>query len=363
MAEKCYESIVQDPYELLGVPRDAAEADIKAAFRRLALRLHPDKNPDDPTAHERFTQLNQAYQILSDPEKRRTYDRVGPAAFERSGAVPPPTDFSNLEEILGDLFSAFTQRSRKPGSIKKQVRISFLDAAHGCERHLEYERMDHCKVCHGSGAARGAQLRTCGTCKGRGKVRYRQGGLPFVLERPCNDCRGTGTAPSQPCNACAGSGLAPRNCQVTVRVPAGVQPDSMRIVEGAGHRAEPRGKAGDLEISIQVEPHPLFERDGDDVRCEAKVPFVTAALGGKLTVSTIDGPTQVSIPAAAQPGTVIRLRGKGVNGRGDQLITLNVKVPTSLSPRAKQLITEIQQELGLKPEQPGFVGKLKALFG
>jgi molecular chaperone DnaJ len=362
---------VRDPYQVLGVGRKATEAEIKSAFRRLAARFHPDKNPGDPNGDQQFKDINQAYQILSDPDKRAAWDRYGEAAFRAGGAGPGVSfvDLGGLDGIFGDILGAFGIRNAERGTVRKKVALSFEEAARGCEKEIQYEAVDLCDDCRGSGAAPGTQTTTCMACNGRGKVRFQQAMLPLAVERPCSRCRGTGQIPSTPCPRCTGAGLQKKSRVAEVNIPAGIEDGSSRIVSGAGNRSRPDRAAGDLEVVVEVREHPFFRREGDDVVCGVPISFVQASIGGEVEVPTLDGKVKLRIPPATQPGNVLRIKGKGIQhkirgGRGDQLIEVQVEVPTQLSPRAKELIQELGHVLGedVQPQQKTFGEKLKSLF-
>jgi len=362
---------VRDPYEVLGVSRSAGEAELKAAFRRLAAQHHPDRNPDDPQAHTRFKEINGAYQILSDPDKRAAYDRYGAAAFQGGGrASPDVVDFGGLDEIFGDILGAFGFRSGDRGEIRKTLQLTFEEAAHGCEKEISYERLDTCDNCHGSGGAPGTRINTCSACGGRGKVRFQQALFPIAVERPCSRCRGSGAIPTEPCSACGGAGVAKAERTLSLEIPAGIEAGSSRTVSGAGHRARPDRPPGDLEILIDVLPHPFFRRSGDDVLCRVPITFTQAALGGEIDVPTLDGKVKMKVPAATQSNTILRIKNKGFprrlrGGRGDQLVEVTVEIPTRLSERARELLEELGRELGedVQPQRQSFMDKLKNLFG
>lgn len=364
---------MRDPYEVLGVGRHASQADIKSAFRRLAARHHPDRNPGDPGAQTRFQEINQAYQILSDPQKRAAFDRYGPAAFQPGGVAqsgPGFVDLSGLDGIFGDILGAFGFRTGDRGDLKKRVRISFDEAARGCDKQVGYERVDVCERCSSQGAEPGTPVSTCGACGGRGRVRFHQGMLPIAVERVCSHCRGRGRVPSTPCRDCQGTGLRVRMRTVEVNIPAGIESGASRLVEGGGNRIHADRPPGDLELIVEVAPHPFFRRVGDDVVCNVPVTFAQAALGGEIDVPTLDGKVKLRVPPSTQPGTVLRVRGKGIAhrlraGRGDQLVEVTLEVPTSISPRARLLIEELGRVLGeeVQPQQKTFVEKLKSLFG
>ncbi len=361
---------MRDPYEVLGVARSASEADIRAAFRRLAMQHHPDKNPDDPSAAERFKDINNAYQILSDEQKRAAFDRFGAAAFRPGGGAPVDFDFPGIEDLFGDLLGAFGFRSGERGTLRKTLELTFEEAAHGCEKELSYERVDLCARCSGRGGEPGSRHETCGACGGRGKVRFQQALFPIAVERPCSRCKGLGTLPTVPCSACRGAQLAKATRRLSIEIPAGIEPGSVRSVEGAGNRVRADRPAGDLEILIEVQPHPFFRRVGDDIVCKIPISFSQAALGGEVEVPTLDGKARLRIPPATQVGSVLRLRGKGIahrlrSGNGDQLVEVTIQVPSELSGRARQLLEELGRELGehVQPQEASFMEKLKGLFG
>ena len=360
---------VRDPYELLNVDRRATAAEIKGAFRRLAAQHHPDRNPHDPQAQVRFQQLNEAYQILSDPQKRAAYDRYGPSAF-RPGGQPGDSGLGGLDGLLSDLLGAIGIRAGQRGNIKQRVKLSFEEAARGCRKQLRYDRLDTCAQCDGSGGEPQSQVQTCPTCGGRGRIPFRQGGFSLPIEPSCSRCRGTGQIPRTRCSHCSGKGLTSRTFTVEVELPAGVETGSSRVVPGAGNRLRPDRPAGDLAVNVEVSEHPVFRRSGDNVVCELPIGFSQAALGGQVEVPTLDGKIKLRVPPATQPGSVLRVRGKGIphrrrSGRGDQLVEVSIEVPTALSERARELIEALGRELddSVQPQQRSFVEKLKGLFG
>lgn len=364
---------MRDPYVVLGVERGASEADIRAAFKRLAVKHHPDRNPDDPQAPERFKEINQAHQILTDPQKRAAYDRFGEAAFRPGGVGSGGVSFVDLggfDGIFGDILEAFGIRSGERGTVRQTLELSFEEAARGCDKEVRYEVVDVCDDCRGSGAEAGSSVSTCLACSGRGKVRFQQALFPIAVERPCSRCRGTGRIPSTPCKHCSGAGLTKKTRTAEITIPAGIEAGSSRIVEGAGNRPRADRPAGDLEVTIQVAEHPFFRRDGDNVVCSVPVSFAVAALGGEIEVPTLEGRVKMRVPPATQPGSVLRIKGKGMphrirGGLGDQLVEVSVEIPTRLSTRAQELIEQLGHELGedVQPQQKTFVEKLKDLFG
>jgi len=350
------------------VGRSATEGDIKAAFRRLASQHHPDKNPGDPQSVDRFKELNAAHQILSDPDKRAAYDRFGDAAF-RPGGGAGAVDFSGIDGLFEDILGAFGLRGAERGTVKKTLEVTFEESARGAKKELRYERLEACTACRGRGAAPGARVDTCSACAGRGRVRFQQAFLPIGVERPCSRCRGNGSIPSTPCPRCDGAGVARVEHKVLVDVPAGVEPGSTKSIAGEGNRMRPDRPPGDLELVIDVAEHPFFRRSGDDVVATVPITFTQAALGGEIDVPTLDGKVKLRVPPASQPGTVLRIRGRGFPrrlrpGSGDQLVEVAVEVPERLTDRAKSLLEELGQELGEdeQPQRRSFLEKLRALF-
>jgi molecular chaperone DnaJ len=369
---------VRDPYDVLGVDRSATQDEIKSAFRRLAGLHHPDKNPGDDGAHQRFKELNAAYQILSDPQKRAAFDRFGPVAFGGGGGGPGgpfqgvPFDINdlNLDAIFGDFLGALGIKVGERGMLQKEVKISFEEAAFGCTKDVTYERVEPCVDCGGSGSAPGSLPDRCAACNGRGRVRLQQGVLPIAIERPCTRCRGTGRIVTNPCKPCRGAGLVSKERTIEVSIPAGIENGATRLVERAGNSTRADRPAGDLELIIRVQPHELFRRVGDDIVCALPITFAQAALGGELEVPTLDGRGKLRIPPGTQPGTVLRVKGRGIprrmmGGRGDQLVEVTIEIPTSLTQAQKDLIAQLARELGesVQPQQATFMEKLKNLFG
>lgn len=369
----------RDHYETLGIHRSATTEEIKIAFRRLAAQHHPDRNPDDPHAAARFKDLNAAYQVLSDPQRRSMYDRFGHRAEEPgspfasggpfAGGV---VDFSDIavDGILGDLLGVFGVGRGDKGDIKRELRITFEEAAFGVTKSMRYDRVVSCGDCSGSGSAKGSSPETCSACNGRGRVRFQQGILPIAVERICQRCKGRGTVVVHACGTCKGSGLVSKENTVEVTVPPGVEDGASRVVSGAGNRPRPDRAAGDLELEIRVAPHPFFRRLGDDVVCNVPVTFTQAALGADVAVPTLDGRGKLRVPAGTQPGTTLRIKNKGVPkrvgiGRGDQRVEITVEVPSSLTDRQRTLLEELARELGedVSPQHKTFMEKLKDLFG
>ena len=364
---------MRDLYEVLGVERGATDAELKAAFRRAAARHHPDRNPDDPGAQQRFTELNGAYQILADAEKRAAYDRYGERAF-RPGAGSTTggmsVDFADLDGLFGDLLGAFgfkTGRSRAP--LSKTLSLSFEEAALGCSKRLDYEAVDLCGSCGGRGAEPGARLIQCQHCAGSGRLRLAHGAFFVNLERPCPACRGMGRLPTVACGQCAGKGLAPTRRTVDVDVPPGIESGSAQTIRGAGHRMSPDRPPGDLDVVVNVAAHGSFQRAGYDIKSVAQISFITAALGGQVAVPTLQDVSTLSIPAGTQSGEVLRIRNAGVprrrGGRGDHLVLVEVTIPSSVTPEARKLIEDFHDELVEQEtrRKRGVMGRLRSWLG
>jgi molecular chaperone DnaJ len=369
----------RDHYEVLGVRRDAPPDEIKSAFRRLAAQLHPDRNQNDPQAHDRFKEINLAYQVLSDETRRSMYDRFGHRAeapgspFASGGPFPGGfVDISDIaiDGILGDLLGVFGVGRGEKGDLKCDVVVTFEEAAFGCEKPVRYERVVACNDCGGSGAAAGSSPDVCEACHGKGRVRFQQGILPIAVERSCSRCRGTGRTVRNACPTCRSSGLVAAVDTLRIAIPSGVEPGETKLVAGAGNRTRIDRAPGDLEITIKVADHPFFRRAGDDVVCSVPVTFVQAALGGEVEVPTLDGKGKVRVPPGTQPGSMLRVKGKGIPhrgglGRGDQRVEVTLEVPTHLTDRQRELLEQLGRELGedVQPARTSFMDKLRDIFG
>lgn len=354
----------KDLYQVLGVPDSAAPEEIKKAYRRLAKQYHPDANPDNPSAAERFKEVSEAHAVLSDAAKRKQYDQMrkygaftGPRP--RGGAAPHGAadadtgfDFGDFGG-LGDIFSSIFGRGRREEpaeAIETVVEIPFRVAALGGKVPVTLTVNEPCGTCHGSGAASGARLSTCPECGGRGTVTFGQGG--FAVSRPCPRCRGKGKLPSEPCPTCHGQGDVRTERRVMLTVPPGTEPGARVRLKGQGQPPRSGGGAGDLVVTFQVQPDRFFTRDGLDLRCEVPINLAQAAFGTQLRVRTLDGKkVLLKVPAGTQPGRTFRVKGLGLerNGRrGDQLITVNVSVPADLTPEAATLLEQFAAKAGMK---------------
>jgi molecular chaperone DnaJ len=367
---------MKDPYQVLGVPRSASEGDIRAAFRRLGKEHHPDRNPGDEDALRRFKEINAAYQILSDSQKRALFDRFGAAGLgaARGGGGGPSQGGGidlgelNIDGIFGDLLDALGIRVGDRGDLQLEIELSFGEAAFGCSKTVSYDRVAACDDCSGTGAERGTELSSCSACGGRGRVRMQQGVFPIAVERSCSRCNGLGKTVQKTCKACSGVGLTSVKAEVLLEIPPGVEAGSTRRLEGKGNMVNNR-RAGDLEVLVTVKPHEFFRRVGDNVVCSLPISFAQAVLGDEVEIPTMDGKGVLRVPPGTQSGTTLRVRGKGIprrvmGGRGDQLVEVQVEIPTNLTERQKELIVLLAKELGesVQPHQRSFMEKLKDLF-
>lgn len=362
-------AVKRDYYELLGVERTATEIELKAAYRKLAVRYHPDHNPDNAKSEEMFKDLSEAYAVLNDPEKRRRYDQLGHAAFGGPGGARVP-DMGGISDILEGFFAEIMGRQkgtdRLPKDLRYDLEVSFEEAALGAEKRIEYPRHELCGHCEGRRSEPGVASPECPACRGRGEVRFQRGF--FVTSRPCSTCEGVGVRAESRCSACSGLGRVPRKQQLTVKIPAGVEDGAVRSVRGAGEQTP--GGSGDLHVHIRVQPHSLFTRHEADVLCEVPVSFPQAALGAQIDVPTLEGKVTMKLPAGTQSGKQFRLRGKGLPvfggyGKGDQLISVVVEVPQNLTERQRKLLEELADAMEHEPHLPrrqGFLDKLKQLF-
>jgi molecular chaperone DnaJ len=348
----------RDYYEVLGVERTCTDEELKRAFRKLAFKYHPDHNRGDG-AEEQFKEINEAYQVLCDPEKRAAYDRFGhegaEAYFGRGFG-----DFN--VGGLGDIFEAFfggmgttttRQAPRKGTDLHYQVEITFAEAAFGCEKNIDISRTESCTLCHGIGSKPGSQPSQCPNCNGTGQIRRTQQTLfgRFVNTSTCSRCNGEGSIINEPCPQCRGSGREKKPRSILVKIPAGVDDGNRLRLSGEGDVGTKGGPPGDLYVTLLLQEHELFTRDGDDIRYELTLNFAQAALGTEVEVPTIDGTSKLKIPAGSQTGTVYRLKGKGFphlhrRGRADQLVSLFVATPESLSDKQRQLLRELEGSLG-----------------
>lgn len=370
----------RDYYEVLGVGKAASQQQIKSAYRRLAVKLHPDKNPGDKNAEEAFKEAAEAYSILGDPEKRAVYDQYGRAGLKGGPSVNQDIfrEFSDIfggsifEDLFGfgDIFGGARSRSsvRRGADFRYDLEITFEEAVKGTETRIRIPSDQTCSNCSGTGAAPGTEKSSCSTCDGRGHLRYQQGFL--VVSRACGRCHGTGQVIPTPCPECSGSGQVSRERELAIKIPAGVDTGSQLRLTGDGETGVGGGPPGDLYVFLQVEDHPFFGRREDDIFCEVPISFAQAALGDEIEVPTIDGKERISVPEGTQTGTIFKLKGKGVPrlrgaGRGHQLVAVNVVTPTELSGEQRKLLAqlgELTPPLSAthegNPKEKGFLGKL-----
>ena len=364
----------RDYYEVLGVSKGASDDEIKKAYRKMAKQYHPDLNPGDKTAEAKFKEVNEAYEVLSDKEKRSRYDQFGHAGVDPNfgaGAGGPfggfsGADFGDID--LGDIFGSFFgggfgggSSSRRNGHMKGDtlragVTITFEEAAFGCEKEIILNREETCETCHGSGCEPGTTAEICPNCRGTGTVRIQRGGgaFTFATTASCPKCNGTGKIIHQPCKSCNGSGSVRKQRKITVKIPAGIDNGQAVSLRGQGGAGRNGGPAGDLIISVTVRPHAFFKRDGTSVYLEQPVSFLQATLGAELEIPTIDGKVKWTLPEGTQPGTTFRLRGKGIpsingRGRGDQFVTVQVQVPKNLTREQKEALHAYGQAMGEIP--------------
>ena len=362
----------RDYYEVLGVSKEAGEEELKKAFRKLAVQHHPDRNPGDKQSEETFKELNEAYQILSDPEKRRAYDRFGHAGVGAGGGGFSggfPGGFSDVfEDILGDIFGASGRSSQDVGvDLRYNLELSFEEAAFGVEKKISFEREASCATCSGSGAKPGTRPKACKTCRGAGQVRFNQGF--FTMTRTCPACGGRGQVFDAHCPDCRGRGSRKQPVSITVPVPPGIDTGQRIRLRGQGETSGGGGAPGDLYVVVSVLDHPLFRREGEHVLLDFPITFVQAAIGAEVEVPTLGGTSPLRVPAGMQSGEILRLKGRGIrrlngSGSGDQLVRILVETPARLNSRQKQLLQEFEQ-VSEGTSQPGvtrFVEKVRELF-
>lgn len=372
----------QDYYETLGVPRNAPEAEIKKAYRRLAMKHHPDRNPGDKTSEAKFKDAKEAYEVLSDTQKRAAYDQFGHAGVDPAAAAGAGGFYSsrggNFADIFGDVFGDIFGAGRARGAqvfrgadLRYSLELSLEDAVQGTEVRIRVPAMESCDTCHGSGAKVGTSSTVCRTCGGHGQVRMQQGF--FSIQQTCPNCHGTGKVITDPCPACHGAGRVQHTKTLSVKVPAGVDEGDQIRLAGEGEAGENGGPPGDLFVQIRLKPHALFKREQDNLYCEMPVSYVTTVLGGELEVPTLNGRASLKIPAGTQSEKLFRLRGKGVRNvrsgqTGDLYCRISVETPVNLTSKQKELLQEFDRlvrEGGARhnPREHSWLDKLKSLFG
>ncbi|MDH4149841.1 MAG: molecular chaperone DnaJ [Betaproteobacteria bacterium] len=371
----------KDYYEVLGVNRDASEDDLKKAYRKLAMKWHPDRNPDNPKAEENFKEAKEAYEVLTEPQKRAAYDQFGHAGVDPSAAGAGGAGMGGFADAFGDIFGDIfgggaggggRQRSTvfRGADLRYNLEISLEDAARGTETRIRIPAMEECETCHGTGAKPGTQPTTCTTCGGHGQVRMQQGF--FSIQQTCPRCHGTGKMVASPCGTCSGGGRVKKHKTLAVKIPAGVDDGDRIRLSGEGEAGVNGGPSGDLYVVMQIKQHSVFTRDHNDLHCEMPVSFTTAALGGEIEIPTLDGYAKIKIPSETQSGKIFRLRGKGIKGvrstsHGDLMCHVVVETPVSLTARQKELLQEFEaissKDTGRhNPRAQSWMDRVKAFF-
>ena len=382
----------RDYYDVLGVQKTATADELKKAYRKLAMKYHPDRNKGNAEAEEKFKEVNEAYSVLSDETKRAQYDQLGPDAFEQAqqgggaGGNPFGGGFGGfggfggggMEDIFDMFFNGQGGRSgrsnagpQRGADLRFDLELTFEEAAFGLEKESDLYRDEACEHCHGTGAEPGSKVETCPDCHGSGYVRFTQNTMfgQMVNERPCSKCHGEGKIISEPCKECRGKGTVKKNKHLKVKIPAGVDNGSRLRVANEGEAGAKGGPNGDLYVYLYVKPHKFFERDGTTVLCEVPINIVQATLGAEIKVPTLDGQVTMKVPEGTQPGRVLRLKGKGIPSlrgglRGDQLVRIKVVVPTKLSDKQKDALRAFEtiSKDNINPEEKSFLNKIKNLF-
>jgi molecular chaperone DnaJ len=375
----------RDYYTVLGLSRDASEEDLKKAYRKLAMKHHPDRNPDDKGAEEKFKEAKEAYEVLTDPKKRAAYDQFGHAGVDGMAGMGGrggmgPEGFGGFADAFGDIFGEIFGQGRggarggsgvfRGADLRYNLELSLEEAAFGTDAKIRIPTLEQCGTCHGSGAKPGTQPKTCGTCGGRGEVRVSQGF--FSIQQTCPTCHGSGKVVTDPCTACEGAGRIRKHKTLSVKIPAGVDQDDRIRLAGEGEAGVNGGPAGDLYVVVQLKPHSVFQREGADLHCEMPIGFATAALGGEIEIPTLDGQAKIKIPPETQTGQVFRLRNKGIRPvrgsvTGDLYCHVAVETPVKLTARQKELLREFESinekdPAAHTPRSKGFFDKVRDFF-
>jgi len=371
----------RDYYEVLGLNRDAPEEDIKKAYRKLAMKWHPDRNPDNPRAEERFKEAKEAYEILSDGSKRAAYDQFGHAGVDSSAAAGAgfgagAAGFGNFADAFGDIFSDIFGGGRtrsnvfRGADLRYNLEISLEEAARGTETRIRIPAMESCGTCHGSGAKPGTSPTACPTCQGHGQVRMQQGF--FSIQQTCPRCHGSGKIVASPCQTCGGAGRVKQHKTLSVKIPAGVDEGDRIRLSGEGEAGMNGGPPGDLYVVIHIRPHSVFQRDHNDLHCEMPISITAAALGGEIEIPTLDGYAKIKVPSGTQTAQMFRLRGKGIKGvrsagHGDLICHVMVETPVNLTPRQRELLMELeainQKDAGRhNPRAKSWMEKVREFF-
>jgi molecular chaperone DnaJ len=373
----------RDYYEVLGIGRGASDEEIKKAYRRLAVKFHPDKNPGDKSAEEKFKEIGEAYEALSDPQRRAAYDQYGHAAFDARARAGRAGGFGGnfhdpfeiFREVFGggSIFENFfgggpdPSQPQRGDDLRYDLEITLEEAALGCDREIAVSKPDRCDACKGSGMEKGSKIRACSTCGGRGQVLTSRG--IFSIAQTCPHCKGAGRIVEKPCKTCHGEGKRQRSSKIKLRIPPGVDAGSRLRSSGNGEAGFRGGPPGDLYVVLHIKAHEIFQRDGDDLLCEVPVRFIQAALGAEIEVPTLDGRATIKIPAGTQPGTTFRIKGKGVKnlqgyGHGDLHVRIQIEVPTHLTAEQKSKLQEFSEacDEDVNPISKSFFEKARKLF-
>jgi len=378
----------RDYYTVLGLTREDSEEDVKKAYRKLAMKFHPDRNPDDKTTEEKFKEAKEAYEVLTDPRKRAAYDQFGHAGVDPSAGFGAAgargfggaEGFGGFADAFGDIFGEIFGQSGRGGrgngmfrgaDLRYNLDLSLEEAARGAEVKIRIPAMETCETCHGSGAKPGTEPKQCPTCHGRGEVRVSQGF--FSIQQTCPTCHGTGKVVPDPCTTCHGAGRVKKHKTLSVKIPAGVDQDDRIRLTGEGEGGMNGGPAGDLYVVVNLKPHPMFQREGADLHCEMPISFATAALGGEIEIPTLDGQAKIKVPPETQTGQVFRLRNKGIRPvrgsvQGDLYCHVSIETPVRLTARQKELLRELeainqQDPDSHSPRAKSFFDKVKDFFG
>jgi len=365
-----------DYYEVLAVSRDCSAQELKVAYRKIAMESHPDRNPGNPVAEETFKAASEAYQVLSDPDKRASYDRFGHAGVGGGPQGNPFDQAVDLGDIFGDIFGEMfnmggggrkASRVQRGRDLQYDMALEFEEAVFGKETEIHLRRMEACETCKGSGAAKGKQPITCPACNGRGQMRFQQGF--FQMARTCTSCGGTGTLIADPCTTCKGDGRQQKEHSILVKVPAGVEDGTRIRYSGEGDAGRFGGPAGDLYIMLSVKSHKYLERDGDNLHCVIPISFPQATLGAEIEIATLEGPHTLKIPEGTQSGKAFRIRNKGVpflnrNGKGDLIVEVRVQTPVKLTKAQRDLMKQLQETVTVEntPSKRGLFDKVKDIF-
>ena len=372
----------RDYYTVLGLTRDCSDDDLKKAYRKHAMKHHPDRNPDDKGAEDKFKESKEAYEVLSDPKKRAAYDQFGHAGVDASqgfGGGRGPEGFGGFADAFGDIFGEIFGQGRggrgngmfRGADLRYNLELSLEEAARGTEAKIRIPTLEQCATCHGNGAKPGTQPKTCTSCGGRGEVRVSQGF--FSIQQACPTCHGTGKVVTDPCETCEGAGRTRKHKTLSVKIPPGVDQDDRIRLAGEGEAGVNGGPNGDLYVVVQLKAHAVFQREGADLHCEMPISFATAALGGEIEIPTLDGQAKIKIPAETQTGQVFRLRNKGIRPvrgsvTGDLYCHVALETPVKLTPRQKELLREFEQinqkdPAAHTPRAKGFFDRVKDFFG